>query len=455
MENISDDAIRQSIESSLVETFEAMMSARLAVVPPDTAGSPDGRRMVATVHFGGDLLAVMNLQLSDALARSLTAATLSIDVDEIQSTDQIFDAIGEVAAIAAGNLKTEFLDSGLTCVASTPSITSGSDFTIDPVAIAAPIQITFRHQDDYVQVEWCAREDSGSTDAVDTDRSGTATTDRVSKVDLKRAVVEAVSEVFDSTLEMKVVPIDQMPPAFSEQRRTVGSLALAGQVDGLLMVHVNDDLGRQMTAAMLGSAVDEIETAEEVYDVIREVSNMIGSRLKSRFADAGLACLLSTPTITNGRDFSVSPTRAITPLRLLFAHEESVIIVDVGIRGESPSPTASGAQAASPLQPAVKELPAAHAGGDSPVDRFKNLGLIMDIPLEVTVELGRSKKRINDLLKLGPGSVVELSQMEGEPVDILVNQTLIAKGVVVVEKEKYGIRISEIVSRQERLKSFR
>ena len=59
------------------------------------------------------------------------------------------------------------------------------------------------------------------------------------------------------------------------------------------------------------------------------------------------------------------------------------------------------------------------------------------------------------MLKMGPGSVVELEQMEGEPVDILINQTLIAKGFVVVEKEKYGIRISEIVSRKERMKSIR
>jgi flagellar motor switch protein FliN len=89
------------------------------------------------------------------------------------------------------------------------------------------------------------------------------------------------------------------------------------------------------------------------------------------------------------------------------------------------------------------------------VDQFKNLGLVMDIPLQVTVELGHSKRRINDVLKMGPGSVVELDQMEGEPVDILINQTLIAKGFVVVEKEKYGIRISEIVSRKERMKSIR
>ena len=79
----------------------------------------------------------------------------------------------------------------------------------------------------------------------------------------------------------------------------------------------------------------------------------------------------------------------------------------------------------------------------------------MDIPLDVTVELGRTTTKINKLLKLGGGSVVSLNQLEGEPVDLLVNDTLIAKGEVLVENEKYGIRIVEVVSRIERVKSLR
>ena len=79
----------------------------------------------------------------------------------------------------------------------------------------------------------------------------------------------------------------------------------------------------------------------------------------------------------------------------------------------------------------------------------------MEIPMEVTVELGRTRKKINDLLRIQNGSVVALQQLDGEPVDILVNKTLIARGEVVVEKEKYGIRITEIVSRRERLNSLR
>ena len=86
--------------------------------------------------------------------------------------------------------------------------------------------------------------------------------------------------------------------------------------------------------------------------------------------------------------------------------------------------------------------------------RKKNLEFIMDIPLEVTVALGRTREKINDLLQMRVGSVVKLEQLEGEPVDILVNDTLIARGEVMVENEKYGIRILEIVTRAERIRSM-
>ena len=80
-----------------------------------------------------------------------------------------------------------------------------------------------------------------------------------------------------------------------------------------------------------------------------------------------------------------------------------------------------------------------------------NLGLIMDVPLEVTVELGRTRKLIRDILELGTGSVIELDKLAGEPVDILVNGKLIAKGEVVVIDENFGVRVTDIVSPMERV----
>ena len=71
----------------------------------------------------------------------------------------------------------------------------------------------------------------------------------------------------------------------------------------------------------------------------------------------------------------------------------------------------------------------------------------------MVVELGRNKMKINELYKVGPGSVVEFANLAGEPLDILVNGTLIAKGEVMVQGEKYGIRIVDILSRMERIRT--
>ena len=84
----------------------------------------------------------------------------------------------------------------------------------------------------------------------------------------------------------------------------------------------------------------------------------------------------------------------------------------------------------------------------------KSLDLILDIPLTVAVELGRSKMLINDLLQLGQGSVIELTKLVGEPLEVLVNQKLVARGEVVVVNEKFGVRLTDIVSPMERVQSL-
>jgi len=80
-----------------------------------------------------------------------------------------------------------------------------------------------------------------------------------------------------------------------------------------------------------------------------------------------------------------------------------------------------------------------------------NIDFILDIPLEITIELGRTKMLIHELLKLGQGSVIELEKLAGETMDIFANQRLIAKGEVVVINDKYGVRLTEIISPMERI----
>ena len=75
----------------------------------------------------------------------------------------------------------------------------------------------------------------------------------------------------------------------------------------------------------------------------------------------------------------------------------------------------------------------------------ENIDLIMDVPLEVTVELGRTSKSIKEILDFTPGTIIELNRIAGEPIDVLVNGKFVAKGEVVVIEESYGIRITEII----------
>lgn len=116
---------------------------------------------------------------------------------------------------------------------------------------------------------------------------------------------------------------------------------------------------------------------------------------------------------------------------------------------EAPAPpgAAAGAPAAAPptAAPAAAAVATAAPGE---MDR------IMSIPLHITVELGRAKMLINDLMQLGQGSVIELTKLVGEPLEVLVNDQLVGKGEVVVVNEKFGVRITDIATQTERIETL-
>ena len=89
---------------------------------------------------------------------------------------------------------------------------------------------------------------------------------------------------------------------------------------------------------------------------------------------------------------------------------------------------------------------AASDGGRVGRTDFSKLKMILDVPLKVSVELGRTKMLVNDLLQLGQGSVIELDKIAGEPMEILINDKLVAMGEVVVVNEKFGVRLTDVVS---------
>ena len=101
-------------------------------------------------------------------------------------------------------------------------------------------------------------------------------------------------------------------------------------------------------------------------------------------------------------------------------------------------------------QPNFAELKGEQGNGEA-----RDIEFLLDVPLVISVELGRTQMLINDLLQLGQGSVVELDKLAGEPMEILINQRLVARGEVVVVNEKFGIRLTDIISPAERLKQLK
>ena len=94
-------------------------------------------------------------------------------------------------------------------------------------------------------------------------------------------------------------------------------------------------------------------------------------------------------------------------------------------------------------------------GGGPQYSGEENLDVILDIPVTISMEIGRTKISIRNLLQLNQGSVVELDRLAGEPMDVLVNGTLIAHGEVVVVNEKFGIRLTDVISAQERIRKLK
>nr|WP_217450853.1 flagellar motor switch protein FliN [Vogesella oryzae] len=112
---------------------------------------------------------------------------------------------------------------------------------------------------------------------------------------------------------------------------------------------------------------------------------------------------------------------------------------------------AASAAAAAEVKPASALFPDFSAAGSAQAVP-QNLDMILDIPVQLTVELGRTKIAIRNLLQLAQGSVVELDGLAGEPMDVLVNGCLIAQGEVVVVNDKFGIRLTDIITPAERLR---
>jgi len=458
MSDIKSFDFRTQIIDAIVDVFDAMVSMEVEFYdaePPDTTGTG---RMTATINFVGNVVGIINIQVASETSRLMIAKMLDIEPEEVEDDGKIKDLLAEISNIVGGNLKSSLNEAGHRCVISTPFITYGADFTIKSQQMERFEQLIFRHQEHYIFVEVGIQtqhsasggDELGVTDALA--QIGDADIAKINALDINARVSDAIIAVFDTMLSLKLETTDAVSAESLEGIRNAGSICFAGDAAGMVSVQAGDSFSREMAAAMLGVEIEEIEGDEKIREVLGKIGSVVAENLKSVFADAGLMCALSTPFFTSGTDFKSEALNMENYERFAFRCGKNIIFLELGVKV---SAEADAAQAAEPEQPPVQadeNVPVQARDSKTPEDF--DLDLLLDIPLGIKVELGRVRIKVQKLLDLTPGSAIKLVKLAGEPVDILVNDTLIARGEVVVQNEKYGIRVTEITSRMDRIRSF-
>ena len=311
MSNIENFDIRTHVIDSIVETFDTMISMEIEVFdsePPDTAGVS---RMVAAVNFAGNIIGLINFQVTRPLAKLMMANMLETAPEEVEDEAEIKDMLAEISNIVGGNLKSALNDAGHACVISTPSLTYGADFSIKSLSMDRFERFVFSYRDNPIFVEVGLKsqqvtgdgDDFSSLDALENLQH--VDIEKINALDIKAQVSEAVIDVFDTMLSARLEPTDTIPSESLEDLRNVGSVSFAGDATGMVSIHVGNNFTRELAAEMLGMEVEELEGDEEIKDMLGEVGNIVGGNLKSAFTDAGLSCALSTPSFTTGTDFKI------------------------------------------------------------------------------------------------------------------------------------------------------
>ncbi|MCU0564048.1 MAG: flagellar motor switch protein FliN [Desulfobacterales bacterium] len=456
----------------------------LDVEPPPGHGV---HRIVGTLNMAGKVNGIFNVQATVDFGRLMAAGMLGMEPSEVDPASDVRDLLAEITNIVGGNLKSALNDAGHSCVLSTPSITYGTDFTIRSLNMDRYDRFVFGHAEHVFIVEVGLKAVEGADTGLDfstpdaMSRIPNVDLEKLNAIDYQGRISGATRDVFDTMFSLQLDEATKVSAASLSGVRNVSSVCFAGDATGIVSIHVDLELSRRMAAGMLGMEPEELEGESEVQDMLGELGNIVGGNLKSALTDTGLRCALSTPSFTTGADFMIETLNLERYERFAFAMGEHTVFVEMGIKiselakastpagkevhykVEAPAAAAPEVKPAAlprmppPPKPAAAQPPPPPppAPEAPPAPEDFGLDLLVDIPVELTVELGRSKIKIHELLKLQPGSTVKLARLEGEPVDILANDVLVARGEVVVRNEKYGIRITEITSRADRLKGLK
>ncbi len=264
---------------------------------------------------------------------------------------------------------------------------------------------------------------------------------------------------------------DKLPPRCPEDLALLKT-GHVKDVQGPLLVVVPDQLAATLGGAMTGSTGEFGELEQSALgDGQGQVFGTVCTQLRQKFKATTQmqpitveVCRNSDELLANrvkelgerviGAFFQMKVGQAAGPLLLVFSNAVIDSLMKTVAKPE-PTPAAAAQPAVGEgrpgaVRPAVfDEFPAAEAKAQP-----ANLSLILDIGLDIRVELGRTAMRIKEVLELGPGAVIELDKLAGEPVDLLVNDKLFARGEVVVIDENFGVRVTDIINIRERIEAM-
>lgn len=496
MTNSDRNDVISGVKAAVVELFETMLSMEITPIDTDSelALAEDDSRIVGLVSLTGKVQGSVDLQVTRSMAVEMAAGMLGMAPEELEGEEEIRDVIREICNIIGGNLKSNFCDMGLTCNISTPALTTGKQFQVEFINMERFDRFAFQYDRHVFVVEVGVRfQVEDETDLKSVLKLKKIDINKFQRLDIISSVGDSIIELFDTMLSMDVELSEREPFSAYEDFRLMGQINFAGSIMGSIAFQVPKTFGRMITAAITGDSFEETTDVESMKDAVGELTNILAGNLKAAFCDSGLNCEISPPSITVGIDFQIEILNMDRYERFVFKLNDHDILVEVCVKIEED--TRAQAQKAETTDDASEDSPntltdaqiqelLASSGSDkagavetgdpqpssdgtdptpgeaaaeavsSDLSSPGNIDFIMDIPVEVVVELGRTRIAIKELLKLKNGAAVVLSNLEGEPVDIIANKKLIARGEVLVEKEKYGIRVTEVVSSTERIRSL-
>jgi len=240
-----------------------------------------------------------------------------------------------------------------------------------------------------------------------------------------------------------------------------------GSLNGKNLIIFNYSDAGSISSLMMGdeTGIAPADLTEAHQSTIQEFTNQLLSSMATQFGNKLGGVINATPaqlSLVNSASELQLPFGELVKVTYEFSIEGVVTsrffhIMDLSIAsslsrgGGSPAHQAAPAQHTGSVGISPVKFPPLDEGISTAVG---DISLLLDVPMTLTVELGRTKKLVQEILGLGEGSIIELDKLAGEPVDLLVNGKLIAKGEVVVIDENFGVRVTDIVSPDERLMSI-